>query len=69
MKKNLDFWLKTYHKLSDAWKVCCDLPKFKQRGQTLGYFILKDGHEIANSETPDLTALLGAVWSGSALFA
>ena len=29
----------------------------------------KDAHGIANSEDPDQTAPLGAVWSGSALFA
>ena len=29
----------------------------------------KDVHEIANSVDPDQTAPLGAVWSGSALFA
>ena len=29
----------------------------------------KDADSIANSEDPDQTAPLGAVWSGSALFA
>ena len=29
----------------------------------------KDAEEIANSVDPDQTAPLGAVWSGSALFA
>ena len=29
----------------------------------------KDADGIANSEDPDQTAPLGAVWSGSALFA
>ena len=29
----------------------------------------KDGERIANSVDPDQTAPLGAVWSGSALFA
>ena len=31
--------------------------------------LLKDADGIANSVNPDQTALLGAVWSGSALFA
>ena len=31
--------------------------KFKQRSQTLGYFIKKDANGIANSEDPDQTAL------------
>ena len=48
---------------------------FKQRGQTLGYFTKKgvfhqkDANGKANSEDPDQTAPLGAVLSGSALFA
>ena len=43
--------------------------KFKQRGQTLGFFIKKDANGIASSEEPDQTAPPGAVCSGSALFA
>ena len=35
--------------------------KFKQRGQTLGYFVKKDANGITNSEDPDQTAPLGAV--------
>ena len=41
--------------------------KFKQRGQK-GIWP-RDANGIANSEDPDQTAPLGAVWSGSALFA
>ena len=43
--------------------------KFKQRGQSLRVFRLTDANGITNSEDPDQTANLGAVWSGSALFA
>ena len=43
--------------------------RFKQRGQSLRVFRQKDANGIANSEDPDQTAPLGAVWSGSALFA
>ena len=43
--------------------------KFKKRGQTFGHFVKKDANGIANSEDPDQTAPLGAVLSGSALFA
>ena len=43
--------------------------KFKQKDQTLGVFCQNDANGIANSEDPDQTAPLGAVWSGSALFA
>ena len=35
--------------------------KFKQRGQTLGYFVIKHANGIANSEDPDQTAPLGVV--------
>ena len=35
----------------------------------LRVFRQKDANGIANSEDPDQTAPLGAVWSGSALFA
>ena len=48
-------------KFSDPKKLCCDLPKIKQRGQTLGYFVKKDSNGIANSEYTDQTAPQGAV--------
>ena len=35
--------------------------KFKQKAQTLGYFVKKNANGIANSEDPDQTAPLGAV--------
>ena len=35
--------------------------KFKQKAQTLGYFVKKDARVIANSEDPDQTAPKGAV--------
>ena len=35
----------------------------------LRVFRQKDANRIANSEDPDQTAPLGAIWSGSALFA
>ena len=47
-------------KFSDAGKLSCNLPKLKQRGQTLGY-CQKDANRIANSEDRDQTAPLGAV--------
>ena len=49
-------------KFWDARKICClTYLKFKQRGQTLGYFV--------NIKDPDQTAPLRAVSSGSALLA
>ena len=53
-------------KFSDT-KTFCYLT-FKQRGQTL-LFCQNGAKGIANSEDPDQTAPIGAVWSGSALFA
>ena len=56
-----------YRKASKFWRrqsfAVIDL-KFKPRGPTL-----KKANRRANSEDPDQTAFLGAVWSGSALFA
>ena len=48
--------------------------KFKQRGQILGYLVKMMQMEKQTVKTlirllPDQTAPLGAVWSGSALFA
>ena len=42
--------------------------KLQQRGQNR-VFSQEGANRIANSEDPDQTAPLGAVWSGSALFA
>ena len=44
-------------KFSDTRTLCCNLPKIQTICQ-------KDANEIANSEDPDQTAPLGAVWSG-----
>ena len=43
--------------------------KFEQDGSTQKIMHPKDAARIANSVDPDQTAPLGAVWSGSALFA
>ena len=48
-------------KFSDARNFAVIHLKFKQRGQTFGYFVKKDANGIANSEDPDQTAPLGAV--------
>ena len=54
-------------KLSGARNFAVSHLNFKQRGQSLGYFIKNDANRIANSADPDQTVPLGAVWS--ALFA
>ena len=40
-------------KFLDTIKLRCNLPKTKQRGLTLGYFVKKDANGIANSEDPE----------------
>ena len=42
-------------------KLCCNLPKIKQKSPNLRLFRQKDAIRIANSEDPDQTAPLGAV--------
>ena len=56
-------------KFSDAQKHCCNLPKIQTKTLNLREFHQKGVNGIANSEDPDQTAPLGAVRSGSALFA
>ena len=56
-------------KFSDA-RNFAEIPlNFKQMGPNLKVFCQNHANEIANGEDPDQTAPLGAVWSGSALFA
>ena len=56
-------------KFSDTKIFCCKLPKIQTKKPNLGVFCQNSAKGIANSEDPDQTAPLGAVWSGSALFA
>ena len=48
-------------KFSDARKLCCNLPKIKEKRPKLMVFHQKDANGIPNSEDPDQTAPLGAV--------
>ena len=50
-------------------KLCCKPPKIQTKMPNLRVFYQNDANGIANSGDPDQTAPLGAVWSGSALFA
>ena len=54
---------------SDAQKICYNHPKIWARWLYQRVMHPKDAAGIANSVDPDQTAPLGAVWSGSALFA
>ena len=56
-------------KISDTQKIRCYHPKSWTRWLFLRVMHSKDAAGIANSADPDQTAPLGAVWSGSALFA
>ena len=56
-------------KFSDARKLGCKLPKIQTNRPNLRVFCQTDANGKANSEDPDQTAPLGAVWSGPALFA
>ena len=61
-----------YRKVPKFWDVrnlCCKHSKYQTKGFYDGQIPLDDANGIANSEDPDQTAPLGAVWSGSALFA
>ena len=66
----IDFW-NTCRKVPKFWNarnLCLNLPKIQEKRTNSGSFRKKDANGIANSEDPDQTAHLGAVWSGSALF-
>ena len=56
-------------KFGDDRNVCCTLPKLQTKRPNLILFCQNGADGIANSEDPDRTAPLGAVRSGSALFA
>ena len=56
-------------KISDTWKICCNHPKIWTKWLCRRAMLPQDADRIANSVDPDQTAPLGAVWSGSALFA
>ena len=56
-------------KYSDTQKISCNHPKIWTKWLYQRAVHPKDAAGIANSVDPDQTAPLGAVWSGSALFA
>ena len=57
-------------KITDSRKFAVSIhPKSWTRWLSLRVMYLKDAKGIANSVDPDQTAPLGALWSGSALFA
>ena len=61
-----------YHKTpknADTPKNCCNYLKIGTVSFYYRVMCPKDADRTANSEDPDLTVPLGAVWSGSAVFA
>ena len=58
-----------YNSKSKLLKIWCNHPKSWRRCLFFRVMHPKDAEGIANSVDPDQTAPLGAVWSGSALFA
>ena len=58
-----------FPKYSDTQKLCCKRSKIWSMWLYHRVMSPKDVDGIANSVDPDQTAPLGAVWSGSALFA
>ena len=63
-RKKLICFKRSYHKNSDTENIVLIILKFEQRGFTIEKSFQKMEDKIAHSVDP-----LGAVWSGSALFA
>ena len=66
------FWHVVYRndpKFSDTQKICCNHSKVWTMWLYHRVMSPNDADRMANSVDPDQTAPLGAVWSGSALFA
>ena len=58
-----------FPKYSDTQNICCNHSKIWTRWLYHRVRSPNDAYGMANSGDPDQTAPLGAVWSGSALFA
>ena len=63
------YMYRKFPKYSNTQKICCDHSKIWTMWLYHRVMSPKDADEMANSVDPDQTASLGAVWSGSALFA
>ena len=61
--------LRKFPKYSDTEKICCNRSKIWTMWFYHRVMSPNDADGMANSVDPDQTASLGAVWSGSALFA
>ena len=63
------FVYRKFPKYSDTQKICCDHSKMWTMWLYHRVMSPNDAEGVANSVDPDQTAPLGAVWSGSELFA
>ena len=64
--------IQDYHKTpknSDTYKICCSHPKIWTSWLYRWVMLSIDADRMANSVDPEQTAPVGAVWSGSTLFA
>ena len=65
----LNLYYRNDPKFSDTQKICCNHSKIWTMWIYHRVMSPNDADGMANSADPDQTAPLGAVWSGSALFA
>ena len=63
------FNYRKFPKYSDTQNICCNHSKMWTMWLCYSVMSPNDADGMANSVDPDQTAPLGAVWSGSALFA
>ena len=63
------YFYRKFPKYSDTQKICCNHSKIWTMWFYPRVMSPNDADGMANSVDPDQTAPLGAVWSGSALFA
>ena len=66
---SFEFKYRKFPKYSDTQKHCCNHSKIWTKWLYHRVMSPNDADGMANSVDPDQTAPLGAVWSGSALFA
>ena len=67
VSQDLEFLYRKFPKYSDTQKICCTRSKIWTMWLYHRVMSSNDADRLANSVDPDQT--LGAVWSGSALFA
>ena len=69
LSRDVILYYRKFPKYSDTQKICCNHSKIWTMWLYHRVMSPNDADAMANSVDPDQTAPLGAVWSGSALFA